>query len=239
MNKGVVQSFWAGGPLSRIARLGVQSFVAHGHEVHLYCYDPVDNAPHGAVMRDAREILSRDAFLGQMAGPGADLHADASNAFRYKLLFDRGGCWTDTDVVCLQPLDFPAESVFASEQADASYGGAAAIASVIKLPAGSPLMRWMWRMCCDNSSNLGLSHRMEPRLLHKGVHTFGWEEDMCLPAVFRAPTGGYSSILGVRFRLPLKSMRSTCGNTCGGRTAWIRMDASRMGACTNSSHAAT
>jgi peptidoglycan/xylan/chitin deacetylase (PgdA/CDA1 family) len=180
----VVQSLWVGGHLSTIGRLGLQSFLAHGHDVHLYCYEPVPDAPPGTTLLDAREILSHEAFLALLRGPGADAPAAASNAFRFKLLLDRGGWWIDTDVVCLRPLDFVAESVFAAEPADAADGGAAVIPSVIKQPPGSPLMRWSWGVCREESADHTWPHATGSRLLHRGIEAFGWQDDVCLPTVF-------------------------------------------------------
>lgn len=39
-----------------------------------------------------------------------------SNQFRYTLLYDKGGWWVDTDVVCLRRFDFDDDFVFATER---------------------------------------------------------------------------------------------------------------------------
>lgn len=34
----VIQGLWVGGSLSRLEKLSIQSFLAYGHEYHLYAY---------------------------------------------------------------------------------------------------------------------------------------------------------------------------------------------------------
>jgi len=177
----VMQTLWIGGPLSVIGRLSLQSFIGHGHQVHLYCYEPVEGVPAGVVVRDAGQIMPLERFLAVDGGKAGASDGNASQAFRYQLLFERGGWWIDTDVVCLQPFDFGGDSVFASEPADASYGGAAASPGVIKQPPGSALMRWASRMYRSRAEG---SNEVEQYLLHRGIHAFGWQEDICQPAVF-------------------------------------------------------
>ena len=94
-------------------RLSIQSFLANGHEFHLYTYRAMEGIPEGTVRRDANEILPasrvfRDQDIGSFSG-FADL-------FRYKLLLERGGWWVDLDIVCLKPLPAPhQEYVFVLE----------------------------------------------------------------------------------------------------------------------------
>ena len=56
-------------------------------------------------------------------------------SFRYKLLYDCGGWWSDLDVVCLQPLDFDQWYAF-HPHTDLGLVG-----SVLKAPPRSELMR--------------------------------------------------------------------------------------------------
>jgi tetratricopeptide (TPR) repeat protein len=102
----VIQQLWVGSELSYIEKLSIRSFIACGHETHLYTYADAIDAPPGCVIRDARQILPEsDIFAhssktrrsqGSLAG-FADL-------FRWKLVHDRGGAWADCDIVCLEPI---------------------------------------------------------------------------------------------------------------------------------------
>src|SRR5262245_50707816 len=109
MSADIVQSLWIGERLGTMGRLGLASFLANGHEFHLYCYDRISDVPKGAVIRDASEILPRDQAFAYQTGFGQGSHSGGSNFFRYKLLLERGGWWVDTDVVCLQRFDFANE----------------------------------------------------------------------------------------------------------------------------------
>ncbi len=167
-----------------MGRLSLASFLANGHEFHLYSYEPVDGVPRGTVLRDANEILPSDRVFAYRSGFGRGSYSGGSNFFRYKLLLDRGGWWTDTDVVCLQAFKFPSEHVLAAEHADPAVGRIVAASCVIKQPPGSPLMRWAWRKCRQKDPESLQWGEVGPRLLLESIQTLGCEDDMRLPAVF-------------------------------------------------------
>jgi hypothetical protein len=50
-------SLWIGGNLSWLEQLCLKSFLDHGHEVTLYTYEGVTNAPEGTVVADARPMF--------------------------------------------------------------------------------------------------------------------------------------------------------------------------------------
>jgi hypothetical protein len=110
----------------------MSSFVAQGHSVHLYTYDPIDNVPHGVTLRDAAQILPPSQVFRNRLGKGKGSLAAFSDLFRYKLLLDQGGWWVDTDVFCLKPFDFAAPYVFGAEEKPVASG-------VIKMPRGCEL----------------------------------------------------------------------------------------------------
>ena len=87
----------------------LSSFVHHGHEVHLYSYSEIENVPEGVEKKDGREILPEDMIFEYKHHKS---FSGFSNYFRYKLLSEKGGWWTDTDVVCLKPFDFDSNYVF-------------------------------------------------------------------------------------------------------------------------------
>jgi Glycosyltransferase sugar-binding region containing DXD motif len=130
--------FWHGRPLSRIERLSMTSFLRNGHPVELYAYDEPAGVPAGVRVRDASEILPRDALFMHKRRNSIAHFADW---FRYELLFKRGGLWSDTDMVCLQPFDYPNPVVFAWQ--DDQYLNNA----VLGLPAGDALAKWLASAC--------------------------------------------------------------------------------------------
>lgn len=136
-----MQSLWIGPELSMMEQVAIRSFLHHGHPFHLYVYDTVRNVPPGTVLQDASEILPPSAIFQDLRHKS---YGAFSDFFRFKLLWERGGWWTDTDFVCLRPLDFPAPYVFSSEIA---RDGSDINCGLIKAPAGSEILGRAWQRC--------------------------------------------------------------------------------------------
>src|SRR5712692_1793699 len=115
----VIQGLWIGSRLSAMEELSIRSFMAHGHEYHLYTYGQVENVPEGTVLRNANEIISFEKLFKYR---DYDSYSGFSNHFRYKLLLQNGGWWADLDLICLRPFDFKAEYVFSSEDRQPNDG---------------------------------------------------------------------------------------------------------------------
>lgn len=143
----IVQTLWMGGPLTRVERLSLVSFLRTGHAVDLYAYDDVPNVPEGARLLDANRIVTRAELprYGPRAGEGAGSWALASDIFRYALLWERGGWWVDTDVVALRSLDDDHDYFFAFQ--DERMVNTA----VLKMPAHCQLAE----LLADTSRRLG------------------------------------------------------------------------------------
>lgn len=136
-----IQGLWIGSRLSAMEQLSIASFLAHGHEYHLYAYEKVAGVPVAVVLRDAEEILPRSrAFMYSQH----ETWSGFANFFRYKLLLERGGWWADTDLVCLRPFDFAEDHVFSSEF---SVGRQMVNIGAIKAPRGCEVMLYAWDVC--------------------------------------------------------------------------------------------
>lgn len=133
-----VHFFWHGPPLSRLERLCLASFVAHGHPVDLYVYDEPQGVPPGVNVVDAQRILPRDTLFHHRRTGSVALFADW---FRYRLLFKQGGIWADTDMVCLKPLAFQSRELFAWQDTRLIN------IALLGLPAGHSLAVWMAQVC--------------------------------------------------------------------------------------------
>jgi hypothetical protein len=97
-----VYMLWVQGPLSRLARLSLASFMAQGYAVTLWRYGEVPDAL-GVTQADANDIYpALDEDLANMAY--------LSSLFRYRILAEHGGIWSDMDVVALRP-DPPIEAM--------------------------------------------------------------------------------------------------------------------------------
>jgi hypothetical protein len=139
----VINALWIG-QLSPLEQLCLKSFVARGHSVHLYTYDPIENVPQGVTLQDAAQILPPSQIFRNRLGKGKGSVAAFSDLFRYKLLLDKGGWWVDADVFCLKPFDFAAPYVFGAEDKPVASG-------IIKMPRGCLLAE----MCYESARRSG------------------------------------------------------------------------------------
>lgn len=89
-----VHMLWVSGELSRLARLSLASFIANGYRVTLWSYAPDAVNAAGANIRDARDVLP----LAE--GDTANM-AYLTSLYRYRLMAEQGGIWSDMDVVAL------------------------------------------------------------------------------------------------------------------------------------------
>jgi hypothetical protein len=124
-----IASLWIGGDLSYLEQLCLKSFLDAGHDLTLYSYEPIGNAPAGVAHADARDILPEMDVLrhGRTGSPA--LHSDL---FRYHLLAkcDRV-IWADTDAYCVKRFETGTGHFFAWESEHGVNGG------VLGLPQAS------------------------------------------------------------------------------------------------------
>src|SRR5436190_9559519 len=162
----IIQGLWIGAHLTIMERMSIASFLHHGHEYHLYTYDDVANVPSGTVIKDANEILAGSAIFQYKEYPS---YAGFSNFFRYKLLLERGGWWSDSDIICLRPFDFTDEYVFSSEM---YCGKEVTNAGVIKAPAGSDAIAYAWNVCQKKNPNKLVWGEIGPGLVSEIVKKY-------------------------------------------------------------------
>ena len=115
MHNKAVQSLWIGDSFSNIEKMSASSFVKQGHEYHLYCYKEIKNVPENIKIIDANEIIPESEIFSYQVGIGKGSYSAFSNIFRYKLIYERGGFWADTDVLCLKNIDFEDDYIFPTE----------------------------------------------------------------------------------------------------------------------------
>jgi hypothetical protein len=127
-------SLWIGPALSPSEQLCIRSFLDHGHAFELYTYGSVTDVPEGCAVLDANRILGEEHVFAYRRGKGKGSYGAFANLFRYKLLFERGGWWVDTDVVCLSRAIADAEVQLARED-EKTVGNA-----ILKFPAGHSCM---------------------------------------------------------------------------------------------------
>ena len=167
----IIQGLWIGAELSVMEQLSISSFLLNGHDYHLYVYDDVKHIPAGTTVMDASEILPSSRIFQYKYSAS---YAGFANFFRYKLLLERGGWWTDTDIVCLKPFDFSDDYVFSTEIDH--RGREVVTSSVIKAPAGSEVMSYAWRVCQRKNPSRLIWGETGPRLMAKAVKKFKLDE---------------------------------------------------------------
>lgn len=110
MNNNPIQSLWVGPRLSAMEILCINSYLANGHEFHLYTYNDIFNVPKETIIKDANEIIpEKDMYIDNFGG-----YVNLSNQFRFTMLYKMGGWWVDMDTVCIKPFDFNEDFVFSS-----------------------------------------------------------------------------------------------------------------------------
>jgi hypothetical protein len=175
------RTFFQGPALGVTERACLASFIAHGHALTLYSYDPID-VPAGVERADASAVIlkpERDAFFAM----APDRVSQFSNGFRFRMLQD-GGWWVDTDVLCLS-ANVPAGDLVVGWENDTTIGSA-----VMRFPPRHPLIAtanefWItnrhvptWghtgpRLVTRLVKELGLAELAAPV---KSLYPVGWED---------------------------------------------------------------
>jgi hypothetical protein len=134
-----VHALWIGKSLSLLELLTIKSFIRQGFTFNLWTYNNIKTpVPHKVVIRNANHIIPYNKVfqyknLNQF-GHGKGSYAGFSDIFRYKLLYEYGGWWTDMDVTCLKPLYFKAPYVFRT------HHDMKVVGNIMKCPPKSELM---------------------------------------------------------------------------------------------------
>ena len=171
----IIKGLWIGNKLSPIEILCIKSYLQNGHEFHLYTYEPVKNVPEGTIIKDAGEIISHSEMLEIVSGISAHAYAIFSDIFRYKLLYETGGWWSDLDAICVKQFDFAEEYVFIKEkvkQREDRVNNA-----IIKTPLHTPIMDACYQRAMQKVSDLTNSpwYALGPILLNDAVMEFALE----------------------------------------------------------------
>lgn len=180
---------WIGGSLSTLERLSIISHQHHGHPVRLFSYEPIPNLPAGTIHEDARAVMPESAVFSNPSPSGHGNLSMFSNFFRYHLLLQRGGIWSDCDSVCLKPLVFADEMeyFFATERLPETQGGQPAIqvaSGICKAPPGAAVIRRALDIAEAADLPTAAWAATGPKALHQSVQEHGLARHMLAPEVF-------------------------------------------------------
>lgn len=169
--KNTVHGLWIEGSLSPLELLTIHSFIAQGYHFHLWSYYlDGSNIPNEVILKDAREIIpEKDIFLYQQKnqfGHGKGSFAGFSDIFRYKLLYEHGGWWTDMDITCLKRLPdtdyfFRANKIISS-----------AVGNLIFCPPHSRIMQWCYEQAALSISEDNTNWILPIQILNDGIQKF-------------------------------------------------------------------
>jgi hypothetical protein len=120
-----------------------------GHRFELYTYGPL-TVPAGVVLKEAEKIIPlAEVFYYENPRTGSKDLGPFSDLFRFKLLSERGGWWSDVDTICLSP-DIPAvERAWAQELPELNPGAIGT--SQIAMPNGDELALKLYSRCLELS----------------------------------------------------------------------------------------
>lgn len=121
-----VHSLFEGTELTDIEHLTIKSFIDNGYLFHLWIYQDIVNPfPNQLILCDANEILNESMMEKR----------NSIDLFKYRLLFEHGGWWTDLDITCLKPFDVKKDYFFSANSSNSEIG------SLMKVKKGSDLMK--------------------------------------------------------------------------------------------------
>ena len=109
-----INMLWVGSSLGRIEQLSIASFLSAGHRVKLHTYGDIANVPQNVEISNAT-LLMAYAEAQTLRHRQTGSFALASDLFRYRLMAAGEGLWSDTDVVCLRPIDLTGDHIFGWE----------------------------------------------------------------------------------------------------------------------------
>lgn len=168
-----VNSLWIGDEVSNLEKVCIKSFIDHGLSYNLYVYDEnINNLPEGVNIKNANEILNEDKIFTYKSGFNKGSVSGFSNYFRYKLLYQNGGVWVDTDIALLRnKLGFKKPNVFITEEGEPPNGKYAS--SLMRVKKENPVME----ICLKKFKKVDTDHIVHgqtgPDLVTKAIKKLG------------------------------------------------------------------
>jgi len=149
----VINMLWVGSKLSRMEYYSIKSFIKVGYEIHLWCYEDIENVPQDVIIKDGNLILNiEDIFLLKQS------FLPFSDIFRYKMLYELGGYWADIDMICLKRFDTDDDYIISSEYTmqNGAYKSKLSYVSnigILKSPKNSLFYKDLYNTCSNYQFN--------------------------------------------------------------------------------------
>ncbi|MCC6182151.1 MAG: hypothetical protein IT237_09970 [Bacteroidia bacterium] len=171
----VVHGLWVKGQLSALELLTIKSFMHHGFHFVLWSYEKERlQIPENCEQRIASEIIAEEQVFyytnQNKFGHGKGSYAGFSDVFRYKLLYEYGGIWTDMDMTCLQKFSIKSDYYF---RFHATVG---AVGNLMKCPKHAPIMQWCYEQSIQEVQADNTDWMLPIKILNKGIKQFGLKQ---------------------------------------------------------------
>lgn len=176
-DKPIVNGMWLGNSvLGPMEELTLKSFADHGAEFHLWNYGNIrSKVPRGVILRDGNEIIPSDKIFKYPAkmllGFGGGSYVGFSELFRYKVLHDIGGWWSDMDVVCLKPLQEVTDDYWFR-----FHGVLSVVGNIMKCPPKSDLMKMCYSKAVKEVNDRQTDWHLAIRILCFYIELLGLSE---------------------------------------------------------------
>lgn len=136
-----VHALWIGSKtLNNLELLTINSFISQGANFNLWTYEPLANVPRKVIVRDGNEMLNASMIFRYPSemylNIGNNSLVGFSELFRYKVLYELGGWWSDMDITCLKPLEEYKEEYYFR-----FHGILSVVGNIMKVPPKSELMK--------------------------------------------------------------------------------------------------
>lgn len=168
----VFQGFWHGPPLGPLRESCLHSFIRMGYTFELFTYTTL-SVPEGVVLKNAADIIPIDQiFYYENPQTGQKDLGPFSDLFRFKLLVERGGWWSDVDTICLSANIPTVERAWAQELPEINNNAIGS--SQIAMGAGDPLAIELYSRCLELSkTKFPYRESLGPRLISSIIKEMG------------------------------------------------------------------
>ncbi len=169
--KALVNGLWIQGELSALELLTIHSYIQNGFTFQLWTYTPDSiNPPVGTILKFAGDIIPQNRVFSytdiNKYGHGKGSYAGFSDIFRYKLLHELGGIWTDMDITCLRPFEIGTDYFFRY------HHKVGAVGNFMKCPAQSELMKWCYEQAVQKVTAENKDWMLPIEILNRGIQKF-------------------------------------------------------------------
>jgi len=180
--KPIYQSFWMGKPFTNLEYISVNSFIKKNYIFHIYTYqNEIGNLPKGVILKDASKILPKEEiFTYSNDKLGKSSISAFTNLFRFKLLYDKGNYWVDTDLVCIKKFNSKEPFFFTSEPHEINYDidfckKNRITSFIMKLPQYSYVALYGYNLCLEYKKSVmngKIKWGMGPKVVKDVVNRF-------------------------------------------------------------------